>query len=282
MPAAISREAIWLSTADTPVGEEGVSEMIAMAISAHPDDIEFCMAGTMLLLAGAGYELHYLTIANGGCGGTQHDAVTIAQTRAAEAKQAAKVLGATFHPSFCNDLEIVYDLNLLRRLAAIIREVRPSIILTHPPIDYMEDHTCTCRLVVTAAFARGMPNFVTTPATEAYAQDVTIYHATPHGLTDPLGRLMIPELFVNTEGVYKQKCEALASHQSQAAWLEASQGANSLTTMLDAFSSKVGELSRNFRHAEGWWRHSHLGFCREGADPIRETLGTLAIARRDH
>jgi hypothetical protein len=27
------------------------------------------MAGTMLLLSGAGYDLHYLTIANGGCGG---------------------------------------------------------------------------------------------------------------------------------------------------------------------------------------------------------------------
>ena len=88
-----------------------MSDKVAMAISAHPDDIEFYMAGTMLLLSGAGYDLHYLTIANGGCGGTQHDAVTIARTRAAEAKRAAEILGATFHPSFCNDLEIVYDLS---------------------------------------------------------------------------------------------------------------------------------------------------------------------------
>jgi LmbE family N-acetylglucosaminyl deacetylase len=259
-----------------------MSEKIAMAISAHPDDIEFYMAGTMLLLSGAGYELHYLTLANGGCGGTQHDAATIARTRAAEAKRAAEILGARFHPSFCKDLEIVYDLNLLRRLAAIIREVRPGIILTHPPVDYMEDHTCTCRLVVTAAFAREMPNFVTTPAREPYSADVTIYHATPHGLTDPLRRLMVPELFVNTESVHSRKCEALAAHKSQAAWLETSQGANSLISMQEAFSSKVGELSRSFRLAEGWWRHSHLGFSREHADPLRETLGSLTTTLDDH
>jgi LmbE family N-acetylglucosaminyl deacetylase len=259
-----------------------MSDKVAMAISAHPDDIEFYMAGTMLLLSGVGYELHYLTIANGCCGGTQQDASTIARTRAAEARHAAEILGATFHASFCNDLEILYDLTLLRRLAAIIREVKPGIILTHPPVDYMEDHTCTCRLVVTAAFAREMPNFVTIPASEPYSRDVTVYHATPHGLTDPLRRLMIPELFVNTEGVHRQKCEALAAHKSQAAWLETSQGANSLIAMLDAFSSRVGELSRNFRHAEGWWRHSHLGFCPENADPIRETLGTLATTLKDH
>jgi len=258
-----------------------MSNKVAIAISAHPDDIEFYMAGTMLLLSEAGYELHYLTVANGCCGGTQHDAVTIARTRAGEAKRAAEILGATFHPSFCNDLEIVYDLNLLRQLAAIIREVKPGIILTHPPVDYMEDHTFTCRLVVTAAFAREMQNFVTTPVREPYSDDVTIYHATPHGLTDPLRRLMIPELFVNTEHVHKQKSESLAAHKSQAGWLATSQGAISLISMLDAFSSKIGELSRKFRHAEGWWRHSHLGFCREDADPMRQTLGSLTTTLND-
>ncbi|MBV8378173.1 MAG: PIG-L family deacetylase [Verrucomicrobia bacterium] len=259
-----------------------MSDNVAIAISAHPDDIEFYMAGTMLLLCEAGYDLHYLTLANGCCGGTQFDAPTIARTRAEEAKRAADLLGATFHPSFCNDLEIVYALNLLRQLAAIIREVKPTLILTHPPVDYMEDHTCTCRLVVTAAFAREMPNFVTTPERKPYSGDITIYHSTPHGLTDPLGHLMVPDLFVNVEAVHNRKCDALAAHKSQSAWLETSQGATSLISMLNAFSTKVGELSPGFRHAEGWWKHSHLGFCREEADPLREALGSLANTSKDH
>ena len=32
----------------------------AMCVAAHPDDIEFLMAGTLLLLAERGYEPHYL------------------------------------------------------------------------------------------------------------------------------------------------------------------------------------------------------------------------------
>src|SRR5262245_25298653 len=136
----------------------------AIAIGAHPDDIEFSMAGTLLLLKKAGYESHYLTVANGSCGSTEYDAPTLRTIRGAEARAAAKILGAHFHPSLKDDLEILYDLDTLRRLAAIIREVKPAVVLTHSPQDYMEDHTNTCRLVVTAAFTRGMPNFKTSPS----------------------------------------------------------------------------------------------------------------------
>ncbi len=127
----------------------------ALAIAAHPDDIEFFMAGTMLLLKQAGYELHYFTIANGCCGSTKWSAQHTATVRRAEAIAAAEMLGAAFHPSITNDLEIFFDDRLLRHVAAIVREVSPEILLTHSPADYMEDHTNACRLAVTAAFAAG-------------------------------------------------------------------------------------------------------------------------------
>ena len=40
----------------------------AMAIAAHPDDIEFMMAGTLILLKESGYEIHYMTLSDGNCG----------------------------------------------------------------------------------------------------------------------------------------------------------------------------------------------------------------------
>jgi LmbE family N-acetylglucosaminyl deacetylase len=43
----------------------------AIAIGAHPDDIEFYMAGTLLLLKEAGYAIHYLNVANGNSGSTE-------------------------------------------------------------------------------------------------------------------------------------------------------------------------------------------------------------------
>ena len=135
----------------------------AIAIGAHPDDIEFYMAGPLVQLRRAGWEIHYLNIANGCCGSQQYNAIQLRRMRLAEAKRAAKILGAHFHPPRCNDMEILYNLKLVRRVAAIIREVRPSIVLTHPTVDNMEDHTNTCRLVVTAAFTHAMPNFRSIP-----------------------------------------------------------------------------------------------------------------------
>src|SRR4030095_4801160 len=135
----------------------------AIAIAAHPDDIELMMAGTLLLLKRAGYEIHYMNLSVGNCGSSEYAAADIAKIRLAEAKQGAQILGARFHPPFCNDLEILYDVQTLRRVASVIREVKPKIVLTHSPEDYMEDHVNTCRLAVTAAFARGMRNFESKP-----------------------------------------------------------------------------------------------------------------------
>src|SRR6185295_5485348 len=158
----------------------------AIAIGAHPDDVEFYMAGTLLQLKQAGWEIHYFNIANGCCGSQVFNARQARTVRRAEAKRAAKVLGAHFHESLCNDMEIVYDLKLVRGVAAVIREVKPTVVLTHPPVDYMEDHTNTCRLVVTAAFAHAMPNFRSVPPRPVADYNLTIYHSVPHSLHDPL------------------------------------------------------------------------------------------------
>jgi LmbE family N-acetylglucosaminyl deacetylase len=193
----------------------------AFAIAAHPDDIEFMMAGTLLLLKNKGYEIHYMNIGSGNCGSTLHDYDTIRKIRLAEATSAAAILGAHFHPPFRDDMEIMYDLETLKHVAAIIREVKPTIVLTHSPADYMEDHTNTCRLAVSATFARGMRNFTTAPIHPATDYDCTVYHALPHSLTDNLRRAIIPGAFVNTTAVFETKMAALKAHQSQHHWLGA-------------------------------------------------------------
>src|SRR5207247_4582766 len=178
--------------------------------------------------------------------------------RRKESQAAAKLLSATYHDSIADDLEILYDLVLLRKLAATVRKAKPRIVLTHSPQDYMEDHTTTCRLAVTAAFARGMPNFRTAPARRPVEGDVAVYHAMPHGLRDGLRRRVLPGAFVNTTSVHATKRAALAAHVSQKAWLDASQGMDSYLKSMDALSRSVGSMSRRFRHAEGWRRHLHL------------------------
>src|SRR5882672_5996352 len=250
-----------------------MAKKVAIAIGAHPDDIEFYMAGTLLLLKKAGYEAHYLNVASGNCGSAEYNSAATRSIRNTEARAAAKMLGAHFHPNLTDDLEILYNLELVRALAAVIRDVKPAIMLTHPPQDYMEDHTNTCRLAVTAAFARGMPNFRSSPGRPVGDYEVTVYHAMPHGLCDQLRCRVIPGAFVNTTSVHRTRREALAAHKSQQGWLDVSQGLNSYLLAMEDMSLELGRMSKRFKHAEGWRRHLHFGFCAADTDPLAKALG---------
>ncbi len=245
----------------------------AIAIAAHPDDIEYTMAGTLLLLKRAGFDIHYFNLLTGNCGSTVYSAARTARVRRDEAKRAARLLGARWHAPIADDLELVYSIPLLRKVAAVIREARASIVLTHPPQDYMEDHMIACRLALTAAFAHGAPNFKTTPARQAYSDDVTVYHAMPHGFTDGLRTRVTAGAFVNTDSVYETKLAALSLHRSQQEWLQISQGANSYVQAMTDMSLTVGRMSRRFKHAEGWRRHLHYGYSQSAIDPLAQALG---------
>jgi LmbE family N-acetylglucosaminyl deacetylase len=245
----------------------------AIAIAAHPDDIEYMMAGTLLLLKGAGYDIHYFNLLTGNCGSTVYSAAKTARVRRDEARRAARLLGATWHAPIAHDLELVYSIPLLRKVAAVIRKARASIVLTHGPQDYMEDHMTACRLALTAAFTHGAPNFKTTPPQKAYYDDVTVYHCMPHGFTDGLRKRVTAGAFVNTASVYETKLAALSMHRSQQEWLQISQGANSYLQAMTDMSLAVGRMSRRFKHAEGWRRHLHFGYSQSEIDPLAQALG---------
>ena len=244
----------------------------ALAIAAHPDDIEFLMSGTLMRLQAAGYDIHYLNIADGCCGSSQHSREEIARIRREEAIEAAESIGAVFHESFAHDLEIFYDQQSLAKLAAIVREVAPEVVLTHPPVDYMEDHTNACRLAVSAAFVRGMPNFPTDPTCEAVTGKVTVYHAQPYGNRDPLNRIVRPDIFVDVSDLVDRKVDMLSRHRSQRDWLDESQGLDSYLEKMKQLCAEVGAMSGKFTYAEGWRKHLHLGFCDEEDNPLVDAL----------
>jgi N-acetylglucosamine malate deacetylase 1 len=254
----------------------------ALAIFAHPDDIEFVAAGTLLLLWERGWQIHYMNLCNGGYGSVQMDAETTARTRLAEAQEAARILGAAFYPPISNDLELAYEPALVRKVAAVVREAKADIVLTHAPADYMEDHMTASRLAVTAAFSHGIPNLQSDPPREAYFHDVTVYHAMPHGLRDPLRRRVHAGLYVDTASVHETKRRALAAHYSQKHWLDVSQGMDSYLISMDEASMAVGKLSGEFTHAEGWRRHLHHGFSRQDIDPLRDALGEACLVNHDY
>jgi len=250
------------------------------AIGAHPDDIEFMMSGTLILLREAGYEIHYMNIANGSCGTNKYDRNTIVAMRLEEAVAAAKSIGAVFHESLVNDIEIFYEKNILLKLGSIMRQVAPEIILTHSPSDYMEDHSNTCRLVVTAAFCRGMINFTVDPPREVTEQEVTIYHTLPDGLCGPLRESVRSDIFIDVASVLELKKKMLAMHKSQKEWLSQSQGMDSYINEMLNTMTKIGVFSGKYKYAETWRRHFYLGFSSEKSNPLVDVLGNKVVINR--
>lgn len=214
-----------------------------------------------------------MNLCSGHGGSVRMEGAATARKRLTEAKEAACLLGAAFHPPICDDLELIYSVPHLRKVAAVVRETRANIILTHSPQDYMEDHMTACRLAVTAAFCHGSPNILTDPPRDSYFYDVTVYHAMPHGLRDGLRQYVEAGMYVDTTLVHDRKRLALAAHESQKHWLDVSQGMNSYLESMDEASLEMGKQSRRFLHAEGWRRHFHLGFSAAEIDPLRDVLG---------
>lgn len=253
--------------------KSGAAAPRAMAICAHPDDIEFVAAGTLLLLRERGFEIHYMNLLNGDCGSEVTSREDTARIREGEGRRAAAVLGATFHPSLCGDVVLTYDIGILHKLVAVVREVKPAIMLTHYLEDYMEDHMITARLVSSAVFARACRNFDSEPARDHWTGDCALYHAMPTGLCDRIRRRVRPGAYAGTTSVQDVKRKALESHESQRAWLDASQGMGCYVSAMDDMSEEVGRMSGRFKHAEGWTRHLYRGYTAVDQDPLVEILG---------
>ena len=248
------------------------------ALGCHPDDIEFMMGGTLWLLKQAGCELHYMTLANGNCGTMELRAEEIARIRRAEAQNAAALLDAAYYESLTNDAEVFFAPDLIKQVTAVIRRIQPDILLLPSPEDYMEDHSNTARVGATAAFYRGMPNYESIPPEPPVQRDIVLYHALPYGLSDGMRRRILPDFFVDVSSVIDDKEKMLACHVSQKQWLDVSQGLNAYLFTMRQMTEEVGRMSGKFRYAEGWRRHSHLGYSRQELDPLQDMLQMYSCA----
>lgn len=251
---------------------------VVLAVAAHPDDLEFMFAGTLLHLRDRGWQVHCWNLCNGCCGTAVHDRDTIIALRLAEAQASAQLLGAVHHPPIADDLAISYTPAHLARVTAVVRAVQPALILTHFPQDYMEDHEATAKLVAMGAFTRGMRNFLSDPPQAPWGGVTRLYHALPHGLHDALSRPVQPDLVVDIAPVLARKSALLACHTTQRDWLDASQGMGSYLEEMAQMARTVGQHSGRCASAEGWRRHNALGYAPADYDPLPAALGALCHA----
>ena len=109
----------------------------ALAIAAHPDDIEFECGATLAKWAAAGCVVHHLICTDGSKGTWDENADTVAlvDIRIEEQREAARRLGATGTVNFLGavDGELTADLDMRREVARVIRETTPDVVFGHDP-----------------------------------------------------------------------------------------------------------------------------------------------------
>jgi LmbE family N-acetylglucosaminyl deacetylase len=252
---------------------------VAFAVGAHPDDVEFNMAGTLSLLAGAGFEVHMMNVARSNLDSNELPEAEITKIRRQEAERSAAVIRAIYHPPLVDDLMIFYEDNLLRQISGVVREIRPTLVLLPSLNDYMEDHVNTARVVVTACFSRAMRHYASSPPREPTDQDVCLYHAQPHLNRDGMRNLVVPELFVNVTAAMETKLRMLGCHESQRRWLNETQGLDDYLESMRQSGAEVAGMSgrSGWQYAEGFRRHSHVGFSARDRDLLAEVLGDLVF-----
>ncbi len=110
---------------------------VALAIGAHPDDIEFGCGGTLAKWAAAGCTIHHLVLTDGSKGTWDVDADTRALVvrRQLEQREAARRLGSTGEVVFLEQIdgELAESPALVSEIARHIRRLRPNVVLGHDP-----------------------------------------------------------------------------------------------------------------------------------------------------
>lgn len=161
--------------------------MNILAIGAHPDDLEYGCAGTLIRHANKGDKVYLVIVTDGSAGGEP-------AIRRAEQEDAGKLIGAE-EVFFLDYLDTHFECNResIMRIEEVIRQVDAGVVYTHWGEDTHQDHRNIARAVVPAA--RGVQNLL-------YFEGWSSQHFNP-------------TVFVNIGKVINQKLGALEAHASQ-------------------------------------------------------------------
>jgi bacillithiol biosynthesis deacetylase BshB1 len=174
----------------------------ALAIGAHPDDVELGCGGTLALLARAGRRIGIVHLTRGerGTRGTEEE-------RREEAERAAAALGAVELAFLdCGDGGLRTGAAEEDALIGLLRRWRPELVLGPTPRDRHPDHTRGHELVEAACFYAGLAN--RSPETGAPHRPAAVFSYMQHDL-------FAPSFIVDVSAVWEAKLESLRAFRSQ-------------------------------------------------------------------
>lgn len=221
--------------------------MNVLAVGCHPDDLEIGCGGTLAKYAKDGHRVVMCHVANGNMGHAVIVPEELRIIRTEEAEAAGLKLGAAEVINLdVPDLEVYsrYQAAVMKMID-VIRYVKPDIIITHGPEDYMRDHVEVSRLVFDASFSSSVPHLETELA--CYTKVAPLYY-----MDTLAGVGFLPEEYADISKEINIKLEALNCHQSQIKWMLEHDGIDFLDFVKTV--SKFRGLQCGVAYAEGFRR----------------------------
>jgi LmbE family N-acetylglucosaminyl deacetylase len=213
----------------------------------------------------------------GDCGSAELPPDEISRLRRTEGARAATVMGGQYHCLEERDLLVTYGERTLEKVTRLLRQVRPSILLTHSSADYMLDHEMTSTIVRAAAFAAPIPNFLRDRDLGIPLPHIPhVYYCDPIEGKDPLGRSVSPGFCVDISSVIDSKTEMLACHASQREWLLKHHGLDQYVESMKKWSAEQGR-AHGVQYAEGFRQHLGHGYPQDNL--LGQLLGASMAAK---
>lgn len=162
--------------------------MNILAIGAHPDDIEFGCAGTLIKYQQQGHKIFHMVLTDGTAKGE-------AEVRRAEQMESARIMGAedVFFGGY-PDTELECNRDLITYIEKIARQVKPDFAFVPYPDDTHQDHRALAQAVI--------------PASRSIIKNVLHFE----GFSS---MNFNPKVFVDIDDVLEQKLATLEAHNSQ-------------------------------------------------------------------
>jgi LmbE family N-acetylglucosaminyl deacetylase len=190
----------------------------ALAVMAHPDDVDFGAAGAVATLTDAGVEVVYCLVTDGQAGGFDHSIPRreMATIRRREQTEAAAKVGVT-DLRFLGHMDgsVVADLDLRHDISAVIRDVRPQVVITQNPLRSLDstygshpDHIATAEATFSAVYPDARNPFAFTGRSITEVEDWSVDEIWIAFGPDADGVIDITEQL-------DRKIEALMCHASQ-------------------------------------------------------------------
>ena len=187
--------------------------MNILAVGAHPDDIEYGCAGTLIKYAERSHHI-FLLVLTGGQEGGSSETRKQEQENAAELMSVQKIFWGGYH-----DTQLPLSKELIEKIEEVLGEVKPDLILVNYGDDTHQDHRTLTQATMSAT---------------RYVRNVLFFEV-------PTTQNFNPQVYVDISDTLERKSQVLNAHASQVM----------KTNIEDMYIIELAQANATFRGIQG-------------------------------